>query len=113
MPGREAGGTSSSGAQSLSLKDRVLVVDADGHRLVVALPGLVQSLGAPTGLVQQRLGSLQLGVRFATDPPTLMLEPLPAIPTGSAPQAVDRRPPATRFACWFAWYALQDRPPSR
>jgi hypothetical protein len=84
--------------------------------MIVALPELADSLGAPAGLLQRRLGDLELGLRFSTDPPTLMLEPLPSshpvLASAAAPQAADRRPPATRFSCWFAWYALQDPPPA-
>jgi len=125
LPGPEAGRQADPTAPPLALKDRVLVVDAGSDRLVVALPELVRSNGTPRGVAERRLGTRLIRIRFTADPPTMMLEPLPCLTPGPLPsgptdqpaaqaprQAADHQPPATRFACWFAWYALQDQLPA-
>jgi hypothetical protein len=106
MPQGQASGQA---APPLALKDHVLAIDHGHERLVVSLPSLVQEAGSGHGTAMRRLGDLQLGISFTTDPPTMMLDPYPSSSSTSTTSSLI----SSRFAFWFAWYAQHPGPIGR
>jgi hypothetical protein len=87
-------------SSDLRLKDRVVVVTVDGTDVPFALPHLAQAAGDASGEIEVEAAGLPLRIRFRLDPGVATVEPL-SDPT---------RLQAIRYAFWFAWHAMAEKP---
>jgi len=88
-------------SSDLRFKDRVVVVTIDGTDVSFALPHLARAAGDASGEIEVEASGLPLRIRFRLDPGVATVES-PSDPS---------RLRAIRYAFWFAWHAMAEKPP--
>jgi hypothetical protein len=85
----------------LALKDRVLIVTANGRDAVFALRRIADAAGQRAGIFESSAAGVSLRILFDLDAGTALVEPLSDPGPGFA----------TRQCFWFAWYAAHPDTP--